>query len=114
MIIAIGEAVSDYIYDVFILKFDFWLAFGIVAQLLFTARFLVQWLASEREGRSVMPMSFWYFSMGGGLMTLIYGIVRREPIIIMGQALAMIIYTRNMILIFREKRALSAKNREGA
>lgn len=105
MIISIGHAVSDYIYDVFILKFDFWLAFGIIAQLLFTARFLVQWLASEKEGRSVMPLSFWYFSLGGGLMTLIYGIVRREPIIIMGQALAMIIYTRNMVLIFREKRA---------
>lgn len=101
MIIAIGEAVSDYIYDVFVLKFDFWLAFGIVAQLLFTARFLVQWFASEKEGRSVMPLSFWYFSMAGGLMTLIYGIVRREPIIIMGQALATIIYVRNLMLIFR-------------
>ena len=104
MIISIGHAISDYIYDVFVLKFDFWLAFGIVAQLLFTARFLVQWLASEREGNSVMPLSFWYFSMGGGLMTLVYGIVRREPIIIMGQALAMVIYTRNLILIFRNKR----------
>ncbi|PZO01630.1 MAG: hypothetical protein DCF30_06950 [Hyphomicrobiales bacterium] len=107
MIISIGQAVSDYLFDVFVLKFDFWLAFGIVAQLLFTARFLVQWLASEREGNSVMPLSFWYFSMGGGLMTLIYGIVRREPIIIMGQALAMVIYTRNLILIFRNRRRKS-------
>lgn len=104
MIIAIGEAVSDYIYDVFVLKFDFWLAFGIVAQLLFTARFLVQWLASEREGKSVMPLAFWYFSMAGGLMTLIYGIVRREPIIIMGQALALVIYARNLMLIFKARR----------
>jgi lipid-A-disaccharide synthase-like uncharacterized protein len=108
MIISIGHAVSDYLYDVFVLKFDFWLAFGIVAQLLFTARFLVQWLASEREGKSVMPLSFWYFSMAGGLMTLIYGIVRREPIIIMGQALAMVIYTRNLILIFRNKARANA------
>lgn len=104
MIIAIGEAVSDYIYDVFVLKFDFWLLFGIVAQLLFTARFLAQWFASEKAGQSVMPLSFWYFSMAGGLMTLIYGIVRREPIIIMGQALATIIYVRNLILIFRNRR----------
>lgn len=104
MIIAIGEAVSDYIYDVFVLKFDFWLAFGIVAQLLFTARFLVQWLASEREGKSVMPLAFWYFSIAGGLMTLIYGIVRREPIIIMGQALALVIYARNLMLIFKARR----------
>ena len=103
MIISFGHAISDYVYDVFVLKFDFWLAFGIVAQLLFTARFLVQWLASEREGQSVMPLSFWYFSMGGGLMTLLYGIVRREPIIIMGQALAMVIYTRNLVLIYRNR-----------
>jgi lipid-A-disaccharide synthase-like uncharacterized protein len=103
MIISIGHAISDYIYDVFVLKFDFWLAFGIVAQLLFTARFLVQWLVSEREGQSVMPLSFWYFSMAGGAMTLVYGIVRREPIIIMGQALAVIIYVRNLMLIFRNR-----------
>jgi lipid-A-disaccharide synthase-like uncharacterized protein len=110
MIISIGQAVSDYIFDVFVLKFDFWLAFGIVAQLLFTARFLVQWLVSEREGQSVMPLSFWYFSMAGGAMTLVYGIVRREPIIIMGQALAVIIYVRNLMLIFRNRaRAKAAR-----
>lgn len=109
MIISIGHAVSDYIYDVFVLKFDFWLAFGIVAQLLFTARFLVQWLASEREGQSVMPLSFWYFSMAGGAMTLVYGIVRREPIIIMGQALAVVIYVRNLMLIFRNRAKAKAE-----
>jgi lipid-A-disaccharide synthase-like uncharacterized protein len=103
VIISIGHAISDYIYDVFVLKFDFWLAFGIVAQLLFTARFLVQWLASEREGNSVMPLSFWYFSMGGGLMTLVYGIVKREPVIIFGQGVATLIYIRNIVLIFRER-----------
>jgi lipid-A-disaccharide synthase-like uncharacterized protein len=103
MIISVGHAISDYIYDVFVLKFDFWLAFGIVAQLLFTARFLVQWLTSERVGQSVMPLSFWYFSMAGGAMTLVYGIVKREPIIIMGQALAVVIYVRNLMLIFRNR-----------
>ncbi len=108
MIISIGHAVSDYIYDVFVLKFDFWLAFGIIAQLLFTARFLVQWLVSEREGNSVMPLSFWYFSMAGGAMTLVYGIVKREPIIIMGQALAVVIYVRNLMLIFRNRKRRSA------
>ncbi|MDR6871851.1 lipid-A-disaccharide synthase-like uncharacterized protein [Bosea sp. BE125] len=108
MIISIGHAVSDYIYDVFVLKFDFWLAFGIIAQLLFTARFLVQWLVSEREGNSVMPLSFWYFSMAGGAMTLVYGIVKREPIIIMGQALAVVIYVRNLMLIFSSRKKRSA------
>ena len=84
-------------------KFDFWLAFGLVAQLLFTARFLVQWISSERAGQSVVPMAFWFFSMGGGLMTLVYGIAKREPVIILGQALATIIYVRNIVLIARNR-----------
>ena len=71
MLIQYGQALGDYLYDVFVAKFDFWLAFGLVAQLLFTARFLVQWISSERAGRSVIPIAFWFFSMGGGLMTLV-------------------------------------------
>ena len=90
MFIQFGQALGDYLYDVFVAKFDFWLAFGLVAQLLFTARFLVQWISSERAGRSVIPIAFWFFSMGGGLMTLVYGIAKREPVIIIGQSLATI------------------------
>ena len=86
MLIQYGQALGDYLYDVFVAKFDFWLAFGLVAQLLFTARFLVQWISSERAGQSVVPMAFWFFSMGGGLMTLVYGIAKREPVIILGQS----------------------------
>ena len=103
MLIAFSHQLTDYLYDVFVARFDFWLAFGVFAQLLFTARFLVQWLASERAGRSVIPMAFWVFSMAGGLMTLVYGLVRREPVIIMGQALAVGIYVRNIILVLRER-----------
>jgi lipid-A-disaccharide synthase-like uncharacterized protein len=103
MLISIGTEVREYFYDVFVAKLDFWLVFGLVAQLLFAGRFLVQWIASERAGKSVMPFAFWIFSMGGGLMTLIYGIVRREPVIIFGQGLATIIYVRNIMLIFRER-----------
>jgi lipid-A-disaccharide synthase-like uncharacterized protein len=103
MIINIGQEISAYLYDVFVARFDFWLAFGVVAQLLFTARFIVQWLASEKAGKSVIPLAFWFFSMAGGTMTLIYGLVRREPIIIMGQALAIFIYMRNLMLIFRSE-----------
>ena len=99
MLIQFGQALSNYLYDVFVAKFDFWLAFGLVAQLLFTARFLVQWISSERAGKSVIPMAFWMFSMGGGLMTLIYGIAKREPVIIVGQAAATVIYIRNIMLI---------------
>ncbi|SHH15917.1 lipid-A-disaccharide synthase N-terminal domain-containing protein [Bradyrhizobium erythrophlei] len=103
MLIQFGQDFSNYLYDVFIAKFDFWLGFGLVAQLFFTARFLVQWISSERAGRSVVPMAFWIFSMGGGLMTLVYGIVKREPVIILGQALATIIYVRNIMLIVKNR-----------
>lgn len=103
MLIQFGQALNSYLYDVFVAKFDFWLAFGLVAQLLFTARFLVQWISSERAGQSVVPMAFWFFSMGGGLMTLVYGIAKREPVIILGQGLATIIYVRNIMLIAKNR-----------
>jgi lipid-A-disaccharide synthase-like uncharacterized protein len=101
--ISVVSDIRFYLYDVFVAKFDFWLAFGVVAQLLFTARFVVQWLVSEKLGKSVIPLAFWFLSMGGGLMLLIYGLVRREPIIIMGQAFAVFIYMRNLMLIFKPK-----------
>ena len=103
MLIQYGQALGDYLYDVFVAKFDFWLAFGLVAQLLFTARFLVQWISSERAGQSVVPMAFWFFSMGGGLMTLVYGIAKREPVIILGQSMATVIYIRNIMLIVKNR-----------
>ena len=80
MLIQYGQDLGNYLYDVFVAKFDFWLGFGLVAQLFFTARFLVQWISSERAGKSVIPFAFWIFSMGGGLMTLVYGVVKREPV----------------------------------
>jgi len=105
MLMQLSEDAGAYLYDVFVARFDFWLAFGIAAQLLFGARFLVQWIASERAGRSVVPLAFWFLSMGGGLMTLVYGLVRREPVIILGQSLSIVIYLRNLVLIFRERGA---------
>ena len=103
MLIQFGQDFSNYLYDVFVAKFDFWLAFGLVAQLFFTARFLVQWISSERAGQSVVPIAFWFFSMGGGLMTLVYGVVKREPVIILGQAMATVIYVRNIMLIMKNR-----------
>jgi lipid-A-disaccharide synthase-like uncharacterized protein len=101
MLIQYGQAASSYLYDIFVAKFDFWLAFGLGAQLAFAARFLVQWIASERAGKSVVPMAFWFFSLIGGSMTLVYGLVKREPIIIFGQLLSNIIYVRNIMLIWK-------------
>jgi lipid-A-disaccharide synthase-like uncharacterized protein len=103
MLIQYGQALGDYIYDIFVAKFDFWLAFGLAAQLAFAARFLVQWIASERAGKSVVPMAFWFFSIAGGFLTLIYGLVKREPVIILGQLLSNIIYIRNVMLIIKSR-----------
>ena len=103
--LAFSNGLVDYFYDVFVVHFDFWLAFGIVAQLLFTARFIVQWIASERAGKSVIPFAFWIFSIVGGGMTLVYGFKKREPIIIMGQILAVASYVRNIILILRKPKS---------
>ncbi|MFL5104585.1 MAG: lipid-A-disaccharide synthase N-terminal domain-containing protein [Xanthobacteraceae bacterium] len=103
MLIQFGEALSSYLQEVFVAKFDFWLVFGLAAQLVFAARFLAQWISSERAGKSVIPFAFWILSVAGGLMTLLYGLVKREPVIIVGQGLATFIYLRNIMLIFRER-----------
>jgi lipid-A-disaccharide synthase-like uncharacterized protein len=78
---------------------SFWLYFGFAAQGLFTARFLVQWLYSEKLGKSVIPLAFWYFSLAGGLMLFIYAVQRHEPVFAIGQATGLIIYMRNLYLI---------------
>src|SRR3954467_10249909 len=104
MLIQFGTAAGNYFREVFDDKLDFWLVFGLVAQLFFAGRFIVQWISSERAGKSVIPYAFWIFSMGGGLMTLVYGLVKREPVIIFGQGIATLIYIRNMMLISRERR----------
>jgi lipid-A-disaccharide synthase-like uncharacterized protein len=80
------------------------LAFGFAGQVLFSMRFIVQWLASERAGRSVVPVVFWYFSIAGGLTLLLYAVYRLDPVFIVGQALGLFVYLRNLWLIRREKR----------
>jgi lipid-A-disaccharide synthase-like uncharacterized protein len=104
MIFQLSSDLKDYLYDVFVAKFDLWLLFGIAAQIIFAMRFVVQWIASERAGQSIMPPAFWFFSVLGGALTFVYGVVRREPIIIFAQVLAIFIYVRNLMLIFRSKR----------
>ena len=99
------QNLASYLHDVFVIKLDGWVILGFVAQAFFTMRFVVQWIASERARKSVIPVAFWFFSIGGGLLTLIYGIVKREPIIIIGQALSTIIYVRNIMLIVKNHRA---------
>ncbi len=81
-----------------------WLGLGFFAQLMFSARFLVQWLASERAGKSIVPLLFWYLSIGGAVLLLAYSIHRKDPVFILGQSMGIFIYTRNLYLIRREKK----------
>ncbi len=81
-----------------------WLAIGFAGQLLFTSRFLVQWIASERSGRSIVPLAFWWFSLAGGLTLLAYALWRRDPVFAIGQASGLLIYARNLVLIGRSRR----------
>lgn len=80
------------------LRFDYWTFFGFLAQFVFLLRFGVQWLSSERQKKSVIPMSFWYLSVIGSIMILIYAIQRSDPVFIFGQFFALAIYLRNIIL----------------
>src|SRR6188508_1916826 len=81
-----------------------WLVIGFLGQAVFTARFLVQWIASERKRDSVVPVAFWWLSLAGGMILLTYAIHRRDPVIIVGQAMGLFIYTRNLRLIAKGKR----------
>ena len=76
---------------------------GFAGQGLFAMRFIIQWLKSEGEGRSVIPLAFWYFSIGGGLVLFLYALWRQDPVIICGQGLGLFIYLRNLFLIFKER-----------
>lgn len=76
-----------------------WLIVGFTAQALFSLRFLIQWIATERAGRSVIPMAFWYFSLSGGAMLLSYAIYRADPVFIVGQAAGLLVYSRNVYII---------------
>ena len=79
----------------------FWLGIGLLGQALFSARFLVQWLTSERVKRSVIPIAFWYFSVAGGVTLLAYALYRQDPVFILGQGAGLLIYLRNLWLILR-------------
>lgn len=76
---------------------------GFAGQGLFAMRFILQWLSSEGQGRSVIPLAFWYFSIGGGSVLLLYAIWRQDPVIISGQGLGLFIYFRNLYFIHRSK-----------
>ena len=98
------SAVQNYLHDVFILQFDAWVALGFVAQALFSMRFLVQWIASERAGRSIIPTAFWLFSIGGGILLLVYALYRKDVVFIAGQAFGVFVYLRNLYFVMRDRK----------
>ena len=84
-----------------------WLTVGLLGQLMFTARFIVQWIASERRRESVIPVAFWWLSVVGGLTLLSYAVWRQDPVFIIGQASGLVVYARNLALIARNRRVVS-------
>ena len=108
MLVDLSRSVGSYLHEAFVTNLDWWVVLGLFAQVMFTMRFVVQWVASERVGKSVIPFSFWTLSIGGGALLFLYAIVRRDPVYILGQGLSLFIYVRNIALVLREKRAAKA------
>jgi lipid-A-disaccharide synthase-like uncharacterized protein len=104
MLIDLSTAIGSYLHDVFVKNLDWWVVLGFLAQGLFTMRFAVQWIASERAGRSVVPMAFWWFSITGGVLLLVYALYRRDPVFIAGQAFGVFVYLRNVFFVLRERK----------
>lgn len=84
-------------------EFNFWLIVGFLGQFIFGSRFLIQWIYSEKKGKSEIPIIFWYISIFGGFFLLIYAISRKDPVIITGQLFGIIVYIRNLALIYRKR-----------
>lgn len=89
----------------FCANLDVWMVVGLIAQAAFASRFIVQWIVSERRGESVIPIAFWYLSLIGSGGLLAYAIVRADPVFILGQSMGSFVYTRNLVLIYRSRRA---------
>src|SRR5208337_1724960 len=95
-------------------RLTFWLLTGFLGQALFTARFVVQWLVSERKRDSVVPVAFWWLSLLGGGVLLSYAISRQDPVIIVGQAMGLLVYVRNLILVAQARRHTAGRATDAA
>jgi lipid-A-disaccharide synthase-like uncharacterized protein len=99
--------VTDFFHDLSVrypkFQLDFWVIFGFIGQAMFSMRFIIQWIASEKRKESVIPVSFWYFSLGGGLILLIYAIRQMDPVFIAAYLLNPIIYFRNLYFIYKKR-----------
>src|ERR1700743_279976 len=110
MLIDLSQAIGGFLYNVFGTRVDGWGLLGFIAQALFTARFLVQWIASERAGKMVMPIAFWFFSIGGGLLLFGYALITRDPVFILAQGFGVFVYARNLYCELRDRRRAAPAN----
>lgn len=112
LVIAANDgAVSQWASRVWTKILDPWFVFGMIAQAVFFARFVVQWIVSEKRKRSTVPIAFWYLSLLGGLLMLVYAIKIADPVILFGQALACAIYTRNLMFIYGRQGKIEERRR---
>ena len=108
MLTDLAQASRNYLHDVFVIQFSWWVDLGFLAQAMFFMRFAVQWVASERAGRSVVPTAFWIFSVIGSLLLLIYALQRKDPVFIICLGLSLFIYLRNLQFILRGRKSVPA------
>jgi lipid-A-disaccharide synthase-like uncharacterized protein len=105
--LSVFSFVTDFLQDLSVrypkFQLDFWLIFGFIGQAMFTMRFIVQWIASEKKKESVIPVTFWYFSLGGGLILLAYAFRQMDPVFIVAYLLNPIIYSRNLYFIYKKR-----------
>jgi len=80
-----------------------WVLFGFFGQFVFAMRFIIQWIVSEKKKESIVPVSFWYLSICGGVILLIYAVYKNDPVFMLGQATGLIVYARNLMLITKKK-----------
>jgi lipid-A-disaccharide synthase-like uncharacterized protein len=99
----IKELLSNVVRQYPNFKLDVWVLLGFLGQALFSMRFIVQWVASEKRKESVIPVTFWYFSLGGGLILLAYAIHRMDPVFILAYLPGNFIYFRNLWLVYRKR-----------
>src|ERR1700674_4181411 len=108
MLVDLSQAGGSYFYDVFLVKITWIVLLGYCGPALLPIRFVVQWIASERAGKSVIPMAFWFFSIGGGILLFAYALYVKDPVFILGQGFVVFVYWRIVYLVMRDRKSASA------
>ena len=108
MLAELSHEVGSYLYNVFLMKLTWLVLVGYAGQALFTMRFVVQWIATERAKKSVFPVAFWFFSIGGGLLLFVYALTIKDPVFILGQGFGVFVYLRNLYWVMRDRGAGAA------